>query len=176
MLIGLYGSHHINIPTKHFNFQLSIFNSSSIQAKVHFQFSTFNFQFFCLRSAFALPSLYLRSRFAPTNYTAATPKRLFNGIGTSTLRYSYSCYSSIFPKSVIRIGHAMRNSYSVTVPFPNCITHPRSVFSNCNNCSVTPTNIILPCRRIVVFLQYVIGCCIPEYDLWIILLKYRRHK
>ena len=143
MLIGLYGSHHINIPTKHFNFQLSIlhtqaFTHSSIQAIVHFQFSTFNFQFFCLRSAFALPSLYLRSMFAPMNDPAATPKGPFNGVGYAP-RYSYSCYSSIFPQSVIRVGNAMRNSYSVTVPFPHCTTQPQSVILNCNNCSVTPT-------------------------------------
>ena len=117
MLIGLYGSHHIIIPTKHFNFQLSIFNSS----------------------AFALPSLYLRSRFAPISDPAATPKGLFNGIGNAPLRYSYSCYSSIYPQSVIRVRNALRNRYSVTVPFPHCTTQPRSVILNCNNCSVTPT-------------------------------------
>ena len=133
MLIGLYGSHHINIPTKHFNFQLSIFNSSSIQAIVyfqlsifnsssiqaivHFQFSIFNFQFLIF-----LPSLCLRSRFAPMNDPAATPKRLFNGIGNAPLRYSYSCYSSIYPQSVIRVGNAMRNSSisPLLYPTPKC--------------------------------------------------------
>ena len=118
MLIGLYGSHHINIPTKHFNFQLSIFNSSSIQAIVHFQFSIFNF------SAFALPSLYLRFRFAPMNGLAATPKRLFNGV-----------------------GYALRATATVaTVPFsPNLssglppIAVRKRWFSNCSNRSVAPT-------------------------------------
>ena len=106
MLIGLYGSHHINIPTKHFNFQLSIFNftHSSINTIKHSSnssFSIFNF------SAFALPSLYLRSRFAPMNGPAATPKGPFNGVGYAP-RYSYSCYSSIFPKSVIRVTPPLR--------------------------------------------------------------------
>ena len=98
MLIGLYGSHHINIPTKHFNFQLSIFNfthssiytlkhssnslfstfnSSSIQAIVHFQFSTFNFQF-----SIFLPSLCLRCTFALGSLLRTTPQRPQKGSST----------------------------------------------------------------------------------------------
>ena len=156
MLIGLYGSHHINIPTKHFNFQLSIFNftHSSIYTIKHSSnssFSIFNFQFLiflpslCLRCSFALGSLLWTASQRPQKGSSTELDMPPATATVATVPFS--------PKSVIRVGNALRNSYSVTVPFPHCTTQPQSVFLNCNNCNVTPTNIILPCRRIVVFLQ-----------------------
>ena len=98
MLIGLYGSHHINIPTKHFNFQLSIFNftHSSINTIKHSSnssFSTFNFQFvkhssissfsiFNFQFSIFLPSLCLRSTFALGSLLRTTPQRPQKGSST----------------------------------------------------------------------------------------------
>ena len=89
------------------------------------------------RCAFALPSLCLRSRFASISGPAATPKRLFNGVGYAP-RYSYSATVPFTPNRSLGLGNALRNSYSVTVPFPHCTTQPQSVILNCNNCNVTP--------------------------------------
>ena len=87
----------------------------------------------CLRSAFALPSLKVRFHKRPRS----GPKK---ALQRDWIRpaLQLQCYSSIYPKSVIRVGHALRNSYSVTVPFPHCTTQPQSVILNCNNCNVTP--------------------------------------
>ena len=115
-----------------------------------------------LRSAFALPSLKVRFHKRPRS----NPKKALQR-GWIRPALQLQCYSSIYPKSVIRVGHALRNSYSVTVPFPHCTTQPQSGFSNCSNRSVAPAISSAPpacssagnpmffllCRRIVVLLQ-----------------------
>ena len=81
-----------------------------------------------LRSTFALPSLYLRSRFASISGPAATPKRLFNGVGYALRATATVATVPFTPNRSLGLGNALRNSYSVTVPFPHCTTQPQSSF------------------------------------------------
>ena len=115
MLIGLYGSHHINIPTKHFNFQLSIFNSSSIQAIVYFQLSIF------------LPSLCLRSTFALGLLLRTTPQRPQKGSSTEL----------DMPPATATVA-TVRFPPNRSSGLPPIAVRKRW-FSNCSNRSVAPT-------------------------------------
>lgn len=85
-----------------------------------------------LRSASTLTSLKVRFHKRPRS----DPKR---SLQRDWIRPALQLQLLQFhlPQSVIRVGHAPRNSYSVTVPFPHCTTQPQGVILNCNNCSVT---------------------------------------
>lgn len=85
-----------------------------------------------LRSASTLTSLKVRSRKQPNS---GLKKALQRGWKRPALQLQL--LQSHLPQSVIRVGDALRYSYSVTVPFPHCTTQPQGVILNCNNCSVT---------------------------------------
>ena len=95
-----------------------------------------------LRSASTLTSLKVRFHKRPRS----DPKR---SLQRDWIRPALQLQLLQFhlPQSVIRVGHAPRNSYSVTVPFPHCTTQPQSVILNCNNCNVTPTTTSNPINQ-----------------------------